>query len=153
MKRDKTLYFKKGYKYWVNRPYHILTGIEVNSPICLSFKTVDVKGNEVEIPMVTLDTQGNLIIYPSYVWDGASGPTFDTLNSMIGSLVHDVIYQLIRLGFIEDKYRAYADMALCYICKEDGMWSLRAHYWKWAVKNFGIGACKPSAEHLEIVAP
>ena len=153
MKRDKTLYFKEGYKYWVSRPYHIKIEIYPLVPICLSFKTVDVNGLPVEIPLVTLDTQGNLTIYPSYVWDGASGPTWDTLNSMIGSLVHDVLYQLIRLGLIDSSFRSYADKLLHDLCTEDGMWKLRADYWEWAVKEFGAGSCKPSAEHLELVAP
>jgi hypothetical protein len=33
------------------------------------------------------------------------------------------------------------------------MWELRADYWEWAVKEFGAGSCKPSAEHQELVAP
>jgi hypothetical protein len=153
MNRDRSLYFKEGYKYWVSRPYRINIGIHPAEDICLSFKTVDIKGNTVEIPLVTLDTKGNLTIYPSYVWDGASGPTWDTLNSMIGSLIHDVLYQLIRLGFIADSYKEYADQLLYDLCVEDGMWSFRAGYWQWAVNTFGAGSCKPSAEHQELVAP
>jgi hypothetical protein len=153
MKRDKTLYFKKGYKYWVNRPYYINIVIHPLTTIYISFKTVDIKGNVVEIPMASLNSQGDLVIYPSYVWDGASGPTWDTLNSMIGSLIHDVLYQFIRLGLIDTCYKSYADQLLHDLCTEDGMWSLRADYWQWAVNNFGANACKPSAEHLELVAP
>jgi len=153
MNRDKTLYFKDGYKYWVNRPYHIQIAIHPDKPLCISFKTVDINGNCAEIPMVTLDVKGNLIVYPSYVWDGASGPTWDSLNSMIGSLVHDVLYQMIREGLIEELYKSYADQLLHNICTEDGMWNFRADYWQWAVGCFGEDACKPSAEHLELVAP
>ena len=153
MERDKCLYFKEGYKYWVNRPYHIKLNIVPFAPICLSFKTVDVKNNIVEIPLVTMDMQGNMVIYTSYVWDGASGPTWDTLNSMIGSLIHDVLYQLIRLGLIDDRYKEYADQVLHNICTEDGMFEWRADLWKFAVGEFGGDSCKPSAEHKELVAP
>jgi hypothetical protein len=153
IERDKCLYFKEGYKYWVNRPYHIKIEIHPKRNICLSFKTSDIYGNQVEIPLVTLDTKGNLIVYTAYVWDGASGPTWDTLNSMIGSLIHDVIYQLIRLGLIDDSYKTYADQLLHDLCTADGMWEFRADYWQWAVKEFGTGSCRPSAEHQEMIAP
>lgn len=153
MLSDKSLYFKEGYKYWVNRPYHIEIDIHPIKQLYISFKTVDIELKDVEIPMVSLDPSGLLIIYPSYVWDGASGPTIDTLNSMRGSLIHDALYQLIRLGLIEYKYKDYADKLLHDLCTEDGMWSFRADYWQWSVSNFGSGSCRPSAEHLESVAP
>jgi len=153
MERDKSLYYKEGYKYWVNRPYHIKIDIHPKELICISYKTIDVKYNEVEIPIVTLSQNGMLIVYTGYVWDGASGCTIDTLSSMIGSLVHDVGYQLIRLGLIDKEYKKYFDKLLHDICTEDGMWSIRADCWEWAVNNFGSDACKPSAEHLEMVAP
>lgn len=72
---------------------------------------------------------------------------------MIGSLVHDVLYQLIRLGLIDPKYKEYADQLLRDICVEDGMFSIRASFWRWAVLNFGTGSCRPSAEPNEEVAP
>lgn len=45
---------------------------------------------------VQLNDEGLLTIRKNYAWDGASGPTFDTKNSMRGSLVHDALYQLLR---------------------------------------------------------
>ena len=153
MERDKCLYFKEGYKYWVNRPYHIKLDVIPFAPICLSFKTIDVKGNEVEIPIATMDMQGNTIIYPSFCWDGASGPTIDTLTSMICSLIHDLGYQLIRLGLIDPKYKSYFDDLLRDIGKEDGMYGWRTDIWHFAVSEFGDDSCQPSAEHLELVAP
>jgi hypothetical protein len=153
MFRDKTLFYKKGYKYWVTRPYRIKLDIHPSKILYISFKTVDLKGNIVEIPMVTLNPSGLLIVYPSYVWDGASGPTWDTKNSMIGSLIHDVIYQLIRLGFIDSNYKEYADKILHDLCEADGMYSCRARLWWLAVTLFGRNAIRPSSEHLEEVAP
>ncbi len=139
IERDKCLYFKRGYKYQVSRDYHIRLAPLSDKPISTQF--------------VTLDPLGNMIIRAGYAWNGASGPTWDTLNSMIGSLIHDVLYQLIRLGLIDPQYKEYADGLLHDICVEDGMFSWRADYWKWAVLEFGAGSTKPSAEPKEEVAP
>ena len=37
-----------------------------------------------------------MIVEKDYAWDGPSGPTIDTSNSMRASLVHDVLYQAMR---------------------------------------------------------
>lgn len=139
MNRDRTLYFREGYKYQVSRIYRIKLAIR---PIA-----------EVRLPLVEMDLDGELRILPGYAWNGASGPTWDTLNSMAGSLVHDVIYQLIRLGHIAPECKEYGDAVLRDICVEDGMMKLRANYWRWAVVTFGAGSCRPSAEPPEMAAP
>lgn len=136
--RDKCLYFKRGYKYQTSREYRIKTAIT---------------GYSIKLLFLSLHPDGLLTIFTGYAWNGASGPTFDTLNSMIGSLIHDVGYQLIRLGLIDPKYKEYLDQVLHDICTEDGMYSWRADYWRWAVLNFGVGSTKPSAEPKEEVAP
>ena len=143
MNRDKCLYFKRGYKYQTSRDYHIKLDI------------VPLSEDGVFIPSgyAYLSPAGDLDIYAGYAWDGASGPTFDTKNSMTGSLVHDVLYQFIRLGLVDPKYKEYADKVLHDICTEDGMYGWRADYWRWAVLNFGAGSCRPSAEPKEEVAP
>lgn len=138
IERDKCLYFKRGYKYQTSREYNIQTAI---------------LGYSIRLPFVSLNPTGLLTIFTGYAWNGASGPTFDTLNSMIGSLIHDVIYQLIRLGLIDPKYKEYADGLLHDLCTEDGMYSWRADYWRWAVLEFGAGSTRPSAEPKEEVAP
>ena len=83
MLRDRLLYFKRGYKYQVARDYRIKLAVIPYEPICL--------------PFVLMDTAGDTIIKTGYAWNGASGPTVDTRNTMAGSLVHDLLYQLIRL--------------------------------------------------------
>jgi hypothetical protein len=139
MTRDKCLYFKRGYKYQVSRDYRIKLAVIPFEPICL--------------PFVLMDTAGDTIIKAGYAWNGASGPTWDSLNSMAGSLTHDLIYQLIRLGHIDSKYKAYADRILKEICIEDGMNRIRARLWTWAVTKFGRRSCRPSAEPKEEIAP
>jgi len=139
VKRDKALYYRRGYKYQTTRDYHIKIGAISDQPVMARF--------------ITLTNAGEMIIHAGYAWDGASGPTWDSKNSMIGSLVHDVLYQLIRLGLIDAKYKEYADQLLHDLCTEDGMFSWRADFWKWAVLTFGAGSCRPSAEPKEEVAP
>ena len=139
MERDKSLQFSRGYKYWVRADYHIKLNIIPYAPI--------------DLPFIKMDMEGYTTICLGYAWNGASGPTWDTLNSMIGSLVHDVIYQLIRLGLIDSYYKEYGDQVLHDLCTDDGMYTWRADYWRWAVLNFGMGSTRPSAEPKIEVAP
>ena len=119
------------YKYQLTRAYALNVGI---------------KGYAIETPYITLDRQGNLTIQKSYAWDGPSGPTLDTLNFMRGSLVHDTLYQLIRLQKLPYAYKEYADLLLQKHCLEDGMSKFRSSYVYWAVKLFGGAAAKPGTD-------
>jgi hypothetical protein len=133
------MYYQCGYKYQTTRDYHIQTAIKADEDIELGF--------------LSMTKDGYLTIRRGYAWDGASGPTWDTNNSMIGSLCHDALYQLIRMRKIDPEYKKLADKYLRDICVEDGMWKLRAEYWQWAVVRFGTGSCLPSHEPLELKAP
>ena len=139
MNTDKNVYFKRGYKYQVTRPFYIKLNVVPFAPI--------------DLPFVKMDSEGNMDILPGYAWDGASGPTWDTLNSMRGSLCHDVLYQLIRRQLISCSYKEYADQILHDLCTEDGMYKWRADYWRWAVLKFGTASTLASAEPKEEVAP
>ena len=79
-----------------------------------------------------------LSISPGYAWDGASGPTFDTGNSMAASLVHDAGYQLIRNRVLPaDPWKKYFDDLFYSLCVDAGMWAWRAKLWYVAVSKFG----------------
>jgi hypothetical protein len=91
----------KRYKYQLVEPYGLDIGI---------------KGYTVTTPYLTLDAEGHLEILKGYAWDGPSGPMIDTLESMRGALVHDALYQLIRLKKIPFRYKGYADLLLKKIC-------------------------------------
>lgn len=86
------------------------------------------------------DLSNRITIYKGYEWDGASGPTIDTENTMDGSLVHDVMYQWIREGFLKMKYRKEADKCIRDMCIIDGMSKLRANYWYFFLRLFGRSA-------------
>lgn len=98
---------------------------------------------DISTDYIKLDKEGMLEIKEHYAWDGPSGPTFDTDNFMRGSLVHDALYQLIRMKELPDTMRKQADIILKNICKEDGMSGFRSQYVYWAVRLFGAKSAKP----------
>lgn len=150
---DRCLFYKEGIKYSVNRPIRLKLHIPIEQRIVLARDMYDIEGKLVKIPLAIVEISGWATIYPGYAWDGASGPTFDTLSSMRGSLWHDLLYQLIRLGYIYPKFKKYADVLMTVIMKQDKMWVWRADLWEWGVKHFAGHAILPSAERKELVAP
>ncbi len=137
MKGDK-IYYKKGYKYQLYETYTVFINIVLPDPIITDY--VQLK-------------DGYLIISKGYAWDGASGPTIDTKSSMRGALVHDALYQLMRLGLLPISYRPKADDLLHDICVEDGMWHFRAEGWEEAVSLFAAGAARYGTEQEILAAP
>lgn len=115
--------YTKGYKYVLAENF---------------MKIINIKPkNNIETLFIDLDTDGKLSIKKGYAWDGPSGPTIDTNTFMRAALVHDSLYQLIRVGFIPLECRELADKELRIICKEDGMNSFRAWYVYKGVRSFG----------------
>lgn len=120
----KYIRYTEGYKYQLEEVYQHQTGIIPLQP----------GGNR----FVGIDGAGRLTLAAGYAWDGASGPAIDTPTFMRGSLVHDALYQLMRLGVIsKDTGRRPADMLLRQIVREDGMWVVRAWWVYHAVRIFG----------------
>ena len=109
---------------------------------------IDIKPiQSIEFEYISLSSEGTLTIRKHYAWDGPSGPTIDTKTFMRGSLVHDVLYQLMRLNTLDHKvYRKRADEILREICLNDGMCSFRAWYVYQAVQIFAGGSAQPQDE-------
>jgi len=72
-----------------------------------------------------------------YAWDGPSGPTFDTPSTMRASLVHDALYQMMRLGWLPASLKGATDQLFYDHLREDGMGKVRAWCWYKAVSWFG----------------
>ena len=123
------------YKYQLVKPYSLKLGI---------------LGFNIETPYIKLNPDGGLEIAKYYAWDGPSGPTIDTADFMRGSLVHDALYQLIRIEKIPYDYKDYADLLLKKICLEDGMSNFRASYVYQALKLFGGASAKPSSQKPDV---
>jgi hypothetical protein len=138
----KHIFYKKGYKY------QLAQTCSTDISYCITPE------KDINTEYLGLNDNGVLIIRKGYAWDGPSGPTIDTKNFMRGSLVHDALYQLIRMGFLEeDPHRKLADQILYDICREDGMSWIRA---KWVYRGVRVGggyAADPSNRKQIIVAP
>ena len=119
-----TIQYRGGYKYSLWETYRVQLGY--------------IRGHSVTHRLFTLDADGWLTVFADYPWDGPSGPTIDTPSFMRGSLVHDVLYEMLRLGLLpHDPCFHQANLELLAICLQDGMWRWRASIVYEAVEDFG----------------
>ena len=132
-------YFKRvKYKYTLTRDCVVQT---------------EIYGYEINTAFITLDTNGLLTIRAGYSWDGASGPTIDTRSTIRASLIHDALFQLMRLKLIPQTYFKYANRLLKDIGIADGMYKKRAELWEFATNNFAFAYTKSEYEPKEESAP
>ena len=99
------------------------------------------KNYETEFIIFRMD--GKLILKKYYAWDGASGPCPDVRQVMIGSLVHDALYQLIRLELLPRYNRKFADLELKKFCFRAGMNRCLAELIYWGVRVFARKGARP----------
>lgn len=122
--------YRSEYKYQLASAYQVDVGI--------------VPKEEIETEFVELDGEGLLTIKKAYAWDGPSGPVIDTPLNMRASVVHDALYQLMRLEELKSrKWRKTADKLFRDICKEDGVPSITANTYYRALRKFGKPAASP----------
>lgn len=129
--------YTAGHRYQLEEPYYHATPYKGKAG-----------GND----LVWLSPNGSLQVSRGYAWDGASGPAINTKNFVRATLVHDALYQLIRLGVLSDSDRKVADELLRDIAKEDGMSYFRAAYVYAAVRLFG-GWYMRTKDHPVLTAP
>lgn len=134
--KNRIRYRCRKYKYQLVEPYEIMLP--------------ELIGDSFETPYFSFDTYSILTINALYAWDGPSGPTIDTPSFMRGSLVHDVLYQAIRLGLLPVECKEIADNILYRLCREDGMSWLRAQWVLRAVRKFGGSSCEPGTDDDDI---
>lgn len=127
------------FKYKIVRPSQHETGIKV---ACKG------RGGYAE-----LTRGGLLLIRAGYRLDGPSGPTIDSKNFMAGSLVHDALYQFMREGDLSTSYRKQADQLLRTMCRDDGMWWIRAQWVYVGVRMGGAKSARPRPEAEIETAP
>jgi len=131
--------YRAGYKYQLAEDYTVQLKIYPGVPV--------------ETEYIKLTCQGVLTVKKGYAWDGASGPTWDSKSSMRASLIHDALYALIRLGFLDIKWRIKVDEEFERICCEDGMLHTRHAAWRKMLNWFGKAAAQPTAERPILEAP
>lgn len=133
--------------------YRILDGYYCDLHELESIKT-EIKGFSFDTPWYGLRQTGWLIIAKHYAWDGPSKPAIRTRNFMMGSLVHDVLYQAMREGHLPRTQRKAVDQELRRICLEQGMSKIRAwwvyHFVRIMGKRFALPEKKPRGRIVEI---
>lgn len=86
--------------------------------------------------LISLSANGVISIKDGYVWDGATC-AIDTADFILGSLVHDALYHLIRVNAVPASMRLNADKTLCILLKKAGMSWFRRMYVYYMVRLFG----------------
>jgi len=134
----------EGYKYTLAAAQYIaLRNFKDDEVICDHFR---LRKNVLEIKK-------------GYSWDGASGPTWDTKDTITPSLVHDVLYQSIRIGHLPKSKRFDADLEFYQLMRSrTHTWAghVRALYFFLGVRLFGWLSVKPKKlgeemDHVYIV--
>jgi hypothetical protein len=118
-------------------------GYEYQLEASINFRT-QVKGICCRSQYISLTKEGILHIKEGYAWDGASGPTFNTDNTMTPSLYHDAMYQLMRMDMIPDTNRELVDKEFVEMLKSRGMSWIRRSYWLKGVRWFGSEGAQSS---------
>ena len=133
------IHYKSGYKYQLCESYSVSVSIKPSGDIVTDY--------------VRLTKDGILSMVKGYAWDGPSGPAVDTKEFMRASLVHDALYQLIRLGLLSLCCREFADLELLRICREDGMSKWYSYIAYLVVRALGGSCCDSARENPIIQAP
>lgn len=132
--------YKSDFKYQLEETYLIRTEIKPDKNIYTDF--------------IHLSTTGNLVIKQGYAWDGPSGPVIDNSENLRASLVHDALYQLMRVSELDkDVHRRTADSLFMDLCIEDGVDSLVAGGYYMALRTFGEPAASPRNKKVVYYAP
>jgi hypothetical protein len=122
--------FRSGYKYQLASDYTLKIDIKPDIDIVTKF--------------IKLDTQGTLTVFNGYAWDGPSGPVIDTRENMRASLVHDALYQLMRLRLLSAKRdKDRADKLFRKLCIRDGVSHPTAEIYYLGLKLGGEPATDP----------
>ena len=130
-------YRKVNYKYVLEEDYYICL------PELLYTISTRSATTFIDVFVNTTERTRKLKIHMGYAWDGCSGPTIDTEGTMEASLVHDALYQLIRLKSMPLSMRKPADKLFLHLLRRRGVNKIRRWYFYLAVRLFGKKAAQP----------
>lgn len=132
--------YQEGFGYVLHEPYSLDLSAYGFQPIIHARS-----GNA----WVSIDEHSVLRIAATYAWDGDSGPARTTRASLRASLVHDALYQLIRLGVLRPTEKHLADRVYRDILRENRMWPPRTRWRGLALRLFGANALTRERPVLE----
>lgn len=97
--------YKQGYKYQLYE----------------TFATkIAIYGFFIKTDFILLDKLGNLVILKGYAWDGPTGIP-DVKELMEPSLIHDALYQLIRMNLLPENMKKKADKEFIKAAEQKGV--------------------------------
>lgn len=123
------LKYSSGYKYQLKSNVTIQTTLRPDTPRFIQ-------------GYIFLDTDGVLMIYRGYSWDGCTNAP-DTDSNMLAGLVHDALYQLMQEDVLEKSFKPLADDMLRDVMISQGSFKSVADLFHLAVKEFGGLHMKP----------
>lgn len=123
MEISKEFKYSSGYKYQLKSNVVIQTSLRPATPRFIQ-------------GYVFLDTDGTLIIYRGYAWDGCTNAP-DTASNMLAGLVHDALYQLMQEDILDKSFKPLADEMLRDIMISQGSFKTTADLFHYAVNEFG----------------
>ena len=129
----------KGYKYQLRATEYIQTGLRLDKAV--------------SAPLVTLYTDGMLVVQVYFAWDGCSGPTIDDKTNARACLAHDALCYLMRMGVLSQKYLTQVDEEVKRLMLRDGAFKFRAKYYRKGLKLIGGGYAKPKNVKKVYTAP
>lgn len=139
---EQHIHYRSDYKYQLAKDYAVQT--------TLQYATI----NGIKTEFITLTSSGLLTVKEGYAWDGCSGPTVDDCTNMRASLVHDALYQLMRVELLNPQlWRKIADRLFRRHCRQDGMPWWRAWYYYRGVRIGGRSSAAPGNKKEVIRAP
>ena len=123
--------YRSGYKHQLAEDYQIAISIR--------------PAHDIDAEFISLDRNGKLTVRSGYAWDGTSGPVPDTAENLRASLVHDALYQLMRMRKLSaSKYKDTADRIFHRLCIKDGVSSFYAAAYYQALRIGGKPATDPN---------
>jgi hypothetical protein len=126
---------------WTETPEALYRDIGGAKQLCSEFRFTlsSAPGYKGELGFIRFDSAGRVTVAPGYTWDGASGPTIDTPDTICASLGHDVMYELMGAGLLPvATYKEPADWWFYQRLLHDGTLGFRAWAWYRAVQICGI---------------
>ena len=95
---------------------------------------------------IELSPSGLLYVHAGYPWDGRSGPTYDSVNTLVPSLAHDALQQLFRMGKLPQNQRKISDDFFKALLLDRDMCEARAWAWHKGVRVGGAASAKRQPE-------
>lgn len=129
--------YRSGYKYQLAERYDVEIPIRPRADIHTEF---------IHLSRLVRSRRALLTIKSGYAWDGPSGPVIDTDDTMTASLVHDALYQLMRMRKLRaGRWRDVADKLFKRMCMENGVSRAVAHIFYLGLRIGGRSSASPKS--------